>query len=980
MTKTELIQQIRFGIEQLKATNGTLSFEHICRFFARARIARNVIPATGPVQSHGDQGRDFETFHSYLSNTSLHETCSIGYASKPIAFPCSLEKNPLKKNGKIDTDIKTIMESGSEVERIYFFSGEDIPVGSRHKKQQEVKENYGVELEIIDAQAISEHLSDSDLFWIASQFLNIPNDFFPRKTEENWYNISLKEYKEREVKITFEEFNEIKSAIRYIYKDDILKVDLPFWLAKLEIFLGENVPRDLKRKTIYEKYIAKLMGQNDTTGLEDNIRDYFSDVNEYTSPASLDDAQILLTFVQNSKVVIGSLISDEEVNLFKKNISNTIDKELKNNISGSKRCSYMEVQANMLLNNSIQPGDKFVMNTSGYVNKLEEILPKLDNAPFFPLERLAKRALDYLGILLEFGGETQKIEEFIKKLDVHLAKRHSELSIGDSIRDRALMYMKANKVSIAINLLHQLKIKWFANEATRGVILTTMLLADCYSRLEMAYASKYYNLIAADMSLAYGDSSDVMDLFPRAMKSAADSAYVSGSWLHYLEFMYLALSSSHMIEKDFNIYESTSISTAVYYPALIKYFVQKFDMPVSDLIERQLEKWDYVKAEIDEAYRHIKSQKDLFSTENIEQSLSEQLLGLPLNDIGEIRTIKFNIYGSDWSVKFENNYATNAVAEQFVSMLQVYLVELSDSELFLTKANVVIDLSIAKDSAPVFKQHPSNVENIWSIQIPRYSGDNIGVMDRYQINYVAIIASILRGISLLPDLEMNTLIGKKLSSGLLNAVTFGQTYHKLYCSYISEEDFTQLFRETYDNEALVKNFKLKENTALKLNQSLSPTYSKEKNLEIIQKRINHKEPFSITLEKMKNNPAFMQIINELRKDWLDWQIYLAFGNLLIRFKLEKLNIRETNLDASESFRNTYLMYSSKPEKDWYMDIPLETFSKTDMQKYLEHMNIATVLPSYGLEFHSNTPDTSAIKDILIQRFNFLEDGKEVLVF
>lgn len=980
MTKTELIQQIRFGIEQLKATNGTLSFEHICRFYARARIARNVIPATGPVQSHGDQGRDFETFHSYLSNSIINGSCSVGFATTPIAFPCSLEKNPLKNNGKIDSDIKTIIGSGTEVERIYFFSGEDISVGSRHKKQQEVKEKYGIELEIIDAQAISEHLSDPDLFWIATQYLNIPNDFFPRKTEENWYDISLKEYKEREVRVTFEEFNEIKLAIRYIYKDDILKVDLPFWLTKLEKFIGENIPRDLIRKAIYEKYIAKLMGQNDTSGFEANIRDYFSDVHQYTSPAALDDAQILLTFVENSKIVIGSFISDEEIKSFKEIVKQTIKKELKNNISGSKRCSYMEVQANMILNNDNQPDGKFEMNTNGYITKLEEILPKLDNAPFFPLERLAKRTLDYLGILLEFGGDTQKTEEFIKRLDVYLGKRHSELSIGESIRDRALMYMKANKVIIAINLLHQLKIKWFANETTRGVILTAMLLADCYSQLEMEYASKYYNLIAADMALAYGDSSDVIDLFPRAMKRAADSAYVSGSWIHYFDFMYLSLSSSHIIEKDFNIYDNTSVSTAIYYPALIKYFLQKFNIPVYDLIEKQLETWDYVKAEIDEAYEIIKSQKDYFTTEIIEQSLSEQLLGLPLNDIGKTRTIKFNIYGSEWSINFENTYATNSVAEQFVSMLQVYLVELSDSELFLTKAIIRIDLSVAKGSVPIFKQNPSNDEHIWYIQIPNYSGDDISIMDRYQINYVAIIASILRGISLLPDLEMKTLLDKKLSSGLLTAVTFGQTYQKLYCSYISEDDFNKFPRAEYDNKSILTNFKLKPNAVLTLNQSISPTYSKEKNLEIIQKRISHIQPFSITLEKMRNNYNFMQIINELRNDWLDWQIYLAFGNLLLRYKLEKLNIRETNIDASEDFRNAYFMYSSKPEKDWYMEIPLETFSKIEMQNYLEHLNTATVLPSYGLQFHSNTPDASAIKDLLIKRFNFMEDGKEFIVF
>ncbi|MFA6072015.1 MAG: hypothetical protein WC810_25860, partial [Janthinobacterium sp.] len=58
-TKLELTTLIRFGIQQLSARNGQMEFEHICRQFARSRIHLNILPATGPVQSGGDQGRDF---------------------------------------------------------------------------------------------------------------------------------------------------------------------------------------------------------------------------------------------------------------------------------------------------------------------------------------------------------------------------------------------------------------------------------------------------------------------------------------------------------------------------------------------------------------------------------------------------------------------------------------------------------------------------------------------------------------------------------------------------------------------------------------------------------------------------------------------------------------------------------------------------------------------------------------------------------
>lgn len=980
MTKSELIQQIRFGIEQLKATNSTLSFEHICRFFARARIAHNVIPATGPVQSYGDQGRDFETFHSYLTKSDINTTCSVGFASKPIAFPCSLEKNPLKKKGKIDSDITTIMASGTTVERIYFFSGEDISVGSRHKKQDEVRTAYGVELEIIDAQALCEHLSDPDLFWIATQYLNIPSDFFPKNEDENWYQILKKDYKERDTSCTYEEFNDIKRAVRFIYKDALLKVDLPFWLLKVDNYINNTVvPRDLQRKAIYEKYIAKLMGQNNTELLEEIIRDYFSDISEYNSPASLDDAQILWTFVRNSKMVIGSTFSYQEIMSFEKRLNEVLELQLKGNISGSSRCSYMETQANLILSKYDGQGE-IILNVTDYVNKLEQILPKLQNAPFFPLERLANRVLDKLEIILELGGETHKIEGFIKKLEVHLGKRKSELSIGEGIRDRALIYMKSGKVIMAISLLHQLKIKWFANETTRGVILTAMLLADCYSRLEMHYASKYYNLIAADMSITYGNESNVIDLFPRAIENAAEAAYNSGSWLHFLDLMCLSLGSNHLIEKDFNLYKESLYSKSIYYCALIKLICNKFDMSVSNLIDKKLEKWSYAKNIIDDAYEQLKDKKELFTIEKIEQSLSRDLEGQPLNDIGKNRVIVFNIYGSNWSIKFENSYELNMIAEQFVSMLQIFLVELAGSELFLIKTEVFINLTIAVDSKPDYEQLPSNESSIWNIKIPinKVSDKKEGI-NRGQLNYVAIIATILRGISLLPDIDMKSLISKKLSEGLLNSVTFGQTYGDLYKTYFEEHEFQEFSRQEYSNSQLLRHFTLKGNIELPWNGSISPTYSRDKNMEIIHKRVNFKESFSQTFEKMINTKEFIKIIHELRAEWLDWQIYLAFGNLIIRYKLNKSGITE-QITNSIDYRESFMKFSQKPEIDWYIEIPIDVFSREEMEKYLNNMGIITLLGAYGLEFHSLTPQCKAIKELLISRFNFMEDGKGIMVF
>lgn len=194
MNQSELQTFIRYKISQLTADNGQFTFEKICSYVSRVRIHNNILPATGPVQSGGDQGRDFETFHSYVSADSTSTYAS----TSPVAFACSLEKKPARKNGKIMSDVKKIMSTGSAVERIYFFSSEDISVADRHRCQSEAESLYNVKLEILDAQALSFHLSYPDLIEIVETYLHISRDFSPKPITENLlHNIVNKQTDQR---------------------------------------------------------------------------------------------------------------------------------------------------------------------------------------------------------------------------------------------------------------------------------------------------------------------------------------------------------------------------------------------------------------------------------------------------------------------------------------------------------------------------------------------------------------------------------------------------------------------------------------------------------------------------------------------------------------------------------------------------------------------------------------------------------------
>jgi hypothetical protein len=169
--QSQLIAQIRFAIEQLSERNAQHEWEHLCRHLARERICSNILPATGPVQAGGDQGRDFETFRTFLARSPLKERSFVGLISvKPLAFACTLE-NKKSLASKVRRDVTTIMSSGTAIEGIYMLCSRDLAVAKRHELQQWARETHNIALEILDGVAIAELLGNREIFWLAERYL-----------------------------------------------------------------------------------------------------------------------------------------------------------------------------------------------------------------------------------------------------------------------------------------------------------------------------------------------------------------------------------------------------------------------------------------------------------------------------------------------------------------------------------------------------------------------------------------------------------------------------------------------------------------------------------------------------------------------------------------------------------------------------------------------------------------------------------------
>ena len=127
-TPTELTLMIRFALDELSRENGHHTFEQLCRELAHARIASNILPATGPVSAGGDQGRDFETFRTYLAGSLRFSRGFLGLASaETLVFACTLQREDLK--AKIKEDVTSICTRGTPVQMIYVMCTEPVVSG-----------------------------------------------------------------------------------------------------------------------------------------------------------------------------------------------------------------------------------------------------------------------------------------------------------------------------------------------------------------------------------------------------------------------------------------------------------------------------------------------------------------------------------------------------------------------------------------------------------------------------------------------------------------------------------------------------------------------------------------------------------------------------------------------------------------------------------------------------------------------------------
>lgn len=957
----KLIQYIRFQLDKLNSKNGQFDFEHLCRHFARETITPNILPATGPVSAGGDQGRDFETFTTFVTDSDSL-MFNGKHESKSIVFACSLYKISGLKN-KIKGDIQSIC-AGSKPYLIYFFSNQDIPVALRHELQKWCLEEFKLQLEIIDAQALSEQLAQPKIFWIAEEYLRISADIFPRSIISNdsayesaraaWFDSKKSPY-------SFADFVEIKLALRKATWEDFAKPDLSRWIQLMECLNTDEHSSELRRRSVYEVCVAALRGQHNLTSKKYLVELYFTNWGTLSGPSELRDAVILLSY-SSSATLLGEFKCDAaQLHAWSKSLIGHLNSVISQTTGPNTLTELLQTRAHaaqLPFVKSISPQ----YSVDEIFKWWERVISSAKKAPLFPVEDFA----DLLTKVAPYIGDDPRFSSLMRKLDKLLEERSKGYLIAEKSRDRAFEFIKAGKTLQAIDDLHRAKVRWFTGDALYGSLLSLLTLSQCYLQLGLCYAAKYHALGAVFL-IAKTSDDEIRSLFTSAIYQLCTCEYDSGEWMTFSERFPLFLSMHYHHEKKPDDWNEDKIQGMVFHFLIVKSLAKA--MGGSDAVAkvesplRALTMPDELREELLNPQLPLEKYESM-AIEEILPKTSEEIWGIPFTDCGLTRIYRWKALGISWFASTENKLSGLPYAEEFIAVLQIVIADFGRTDFCLLPTNVELDLVICDEKNFRAEEIPDNQRIAFKIFVPRVEDYNHKSMQETQSEVLAVASTIIFWCSALPDSAIKQKLESAFKNELSSKVFLVRPYWELFLELASKVDFDTR-RLTQIGSFDRKTSPQRESKEIGWIDKPGYGYSKKKAHEFIENRYRRAiAPVRKTLARLRSSSRFNQWVGDLRaKGYIDWQILLILSNQVMNYRVNLINPHfhpERNIELSKEIMN-------REESDTDPYFPEELLYDPQSGGAVMSSLMATT-STWGLQLRRSTPDIEAVKKFMDVRY------------
>jgi hypothetical protein len=780
LKRDQLIAQIRFGLGQLSARNGHHEFEEACRHLAHARIAPNIVPATGPVSSGGDQGRDFETFRSYIAETLGRHGWFAGLVPDgPIAGICTLQQGSVK--GKVLNDARKICGSGQRPQTIYAFLGNDMPIAQQHGLVEEAAKRHQVELQVLDAKAIAEQLAEFDTYWIAVRYLSLPEHYAPERPssdgheEPRWYVDLQSEWRDRDRgPRSLAELIAVRDGLRRATFNPGSRQDLAFWLELVRPVADADDDEDVRQRARYELVVATIRGLGDMRTADAFADDFLAEAITAATPGRLEDASVVLTYASTAAAIGHSELDLAALSERRAALRDRAAELLAENPPPVRRSRLLQVAGHLALTpdpavltptTGASPATQVAMldqarepvpseagealreiadvdDALRYWTELARLIPE---TPLFPVEEFAE-IVEYLApALIDADGW----RELINAVDAAVGRAAGGARVGERCRDRAVVLRDSGRPVDALHELHRAKVEWWTGDTLRGALLAMLFIAHIYRDLKLPIAAKQYALGVVGAARS-ADDDEVAYLVPTGMLLAAEISYQTGDWLAALEELEIGVIAIHALGQDENPVVIEMAEHAAFTATMCLRGARELCPELTSHIEEVLTRIDL----LDLASKLLDGVEPMTEAEWRERC-DRDLLGRPFADAGKLYHVRFAALGARWTLSCVNEYSHVRATQRLAAALQITLVELAGLDLCLLTTDIEVAVTASENPPDDIEQRvvavPSNEGRRWAVELTDYRGvgraqDVDGVADEVD----RTIIRVLLDVSMLP--------------------------------------------------------------------------------------------------------------------------------------------------------------------------------------------------------------------------------------
>ena len=521
-----------------------------------------------------------------------------------------------------------------------------------------------------------------DLKTLILSGLRVDYDEIKELEELKKYERILRKYKSQGLKLlNFGEFFELESAIRYSAISK--KEDINFWIKIFRDFLTYVEDSKLKNNIFYE--ILYALFKTNQSWKEDEIAllEYFRSMESEFNTKILKQSSILFNLFYgefqrgrvNTSIKTIFELREFLLNNLTKNVRNSKNEMRKANLEFSLlllQTSYSPEEYKLILD-GYEKGE--ILFFKRYFDNLNRLIDIIESVKFFDFNELYTTVTGFAE-RVPIIKELPPYDEVLSKVANLKNNYEGNNSTISDLMKRGIELYESNKYLQAIKQFQTVKNRSFNPEKVYTCISSIYYIGECYNKLGLFYAAKYYFMVVFNLAneldveynvkqLTYSCGTDRIAMLGYNLKNPIEALYFTSISMILRDFYLLEEIEDKIAKSNFSILLTNGLTCFAYTEQKSEFLKEK----IKDFFEflGLLEVMEEGTAKLNFS----------FSKEVIKKH-DEKSGFMFKEETKNPREYNWPQLGINWTVKWENNIISTGLSEEFIAYTQIFLTTLEE--------------------------------------------------------------------------------------------------------------------------------------------------------------------------------------------------------------------------------------------------------------------------------------------------------------